>query len=118
MTSETPQPAPAPDLRPLLEDIGDDSIVAEVVLAYLQQLPERCAALLDASHAGHHERVANVAHALVPATILVGYPALEAPLREVERAPDAAARVRWLVEQLQAIAGPLERAAAELLGAD
>jgi hypothetical protein len=123
MSPEVPPRSPAqtagdglPELRPLLDDLGDVTIVAEVVLAYLQQLPERCVALLEASEAGDVEQVANVAHALAPATSFVGYPGVSALLREVEWAPQDAARVRWAVERLRGIVGPLERAAALLLG--
>jgi hypothetical protein len=108
--------AAAPELGPLLDDLGDPAIVADVVLAYLQQLSERCAALLDGSERGDTGQVATVAHAMAPATAFVGYPGIAEQLREIEWAPGDTARVRWVVERLRGIAGPLERAAAALLG--
>lgn len=81
-------PAPAVDravLGALADELGDDTILAEVLAAYLQELPVRREAIAAAAGAGDAETVRTVSHTLKSSSAALGALALSAACADMEQ---------------------------------
>ncbi len=72
----------------LAEELGDDGIMAEVLAAYLRELPVRREAITAAAASGDSDTVCNIAHTLKSSSAALG----ALPLAEVCATLEAAAR--------------------------
>lgn len=77
-------------LGSLAEELGDDSILAEVLAAYLHELPVRREAITAAASAGDAETVQSVAHTLKSSSAALGALRLSEVCAELEQAGRAA----------------------------
>jgi HPt (histidine-containing phosphotransfer) domain-containing protein len=70
----------------LAEELGDDSIMAEVLSAYLQELPVRRDAMIAAAMAGDADAVRSVAHTLKSSSAALGATVLSVACADIEAA--------------------------------
>jgi signal transduction histidine kinase/HPt (histidine-containing phosphotransfer) domain-containing protein len=81
-----PPPATAPIEIPLVSELADDEDMAPLVAQFVASLPERAAALLEATFAGDLTRLTRLAHQLKGAAGGFGFPTVTTAAAALEQA--------------------------------